>query len=610
MAKDPVCGMMVVEEKGLKYVYQSRTFYFCSEYCRNLFARNPDRYLDPVPCAGRGSREEKSIAYFSMEIAADPRIPTYSGGLGVLAGDTLRSCADLGVPVVGVTLLYQEGYFFQKLDGQGNQEESPVHWNPREHLTLLPEPAEVRIEGRMVRVRAWQYEIPGREGCPLPVIFLDTDLPENSSWDRELTARLYSGDDRYRLGQEIILGIGGIRMLRRLGYQGIRRYHMNEGHAALLALELLREGKESAGDWDFEGVRRSCIFTTHTPVASGHDRFSYELVQKLLGDHVPLEVLRMLGGDDLLNMTRLALNISHYVNGVAKRHGEVSREMFPGYVIDSITNGVHSVTWTAPSFQRLYDQYIPGWARDPFLLRSVLGVPRPEIWSAHLEAKKALIDHVNRETNAGLDYETFTIGFARRATLYKRMDLIFSDLERLRRISREVGAIQMVFAGKAHPRDWPGKELIKRVFAVSRQLGGDVKLVYLPNYGLETARLFIAGADLWLNTPQRPLEASGTSGMKAAHNGVPSFSIFDGWWVEGHIEGLTGWSIGAKTAVPETPAEEAGEIYDKLEKVILPLYYRENEGWREVMGHTIALNASYFNTHRMVQQYALNAYLL
>jgi len=583
MDKDPVCGMMVRKEKGVKLDYQGEAYYFCSDFCKNLFEKDPEKYVVLIrPCVAPGTEKERSIAYFSMEIAIDSRIPTYSGGLGILAGDTLRSCADLKVPVVAVTLLYEKGYFYQKLDDQGNQYELPVHWNPHDYLRPLPEKIEVQIEGRSVGVKAWQYDIVGITGCSLPVIFLDTDLKENSDYDQELTRYLYGDDEKYRLAQEIILGIGGIRMLRNLGYTGIKKYHMNEGHASLLVLELLREGKENEeAMWDFEGVRQSCVFTTHTPVSAGHDQFSYDLVKNVLREeYLPLEIVKMLGGDGGLNMTFLALNLSHYVNGVAKKHGEVSRGMFPGYAIDSITNGVHSYTWTSESFKQLFDKYISGWAADSFSLRYSLGIPKQEIWNAHFESKKHLIDYVNKEANAGMDYDTFTIGFARRATPYKRMHLVFSDIERLKRMAREAGKIQFIFAGKAHPRDWPGKELIKKIFGVSNQLKDDVKMVYLINYDMDIAKMLISGVDLWLNTPQKPLEASGTSGMKAVHNGIPNFSVLDGWWIEGHIEGVTGWSIGSKSSEPGNDEKDAQEIYDKLEKIILPMYSRtKKDGW-------------------------------
>jgi len=611
LPKDLICGMSVKEDRALKFDHQGQSYYFCSEFCRDLFLKDPERYLIVIqPRVASGTEKERSIAHFSMEIAIDSRMPTYSGGLGILAGDTFRSCADLKVPVVAVTLLYEKGYFYQKLDDQGNQTELPVQWNPRDYLRPLSETVEVQIEGRRVAVRAWQYDIAGITGCPLPVIFLDANLKENSDYDRTLTHYLYGGDERYRLAQEIILGVGGVRMLRRLGYTEIKRYHMNEGHASLLALELLKERrKNKAAGWDFEGVRKSCVFTTHTPVPAGHDHFPYDLVKNVLREYLPFEVVQMLGGGDGLNMSLLALNLSHYVNGVAKKHGEVSRGMFPDFPIDSITNGVHSFTWTSESFRRLYDKYIPGWAGDAFTLRYSLGIPKQKIWQTHLESKKSLIDYLNKEMNIGMDYKTFTIGFARRATPYKRMYLVFSDVERLRRIAREVGGTQFILAGKAHPKDWPGKELIKKIFAVSNQLIEDVKISYLANYDMEIARKLISGVDLWLNTPQRPMEASGTSGMKAAHNGIPSLSVLDGWWMEGHIEGVTGWSVGPKSPEQVDDHGDASEIYDKLEKIILPMYYKEREKWVDIMQHSIAFNASFFNTQRMVQQYVLNAYL-
>ncbi len=610
MVRDPICGMTIKVEKGIQFNYDGRTHYVCSDFCRDLFEKAPERYATRFHTLTPVLEKERSIAYFSMEIAIDSRIPTYSGGLGILAGDTLRSCADLKVPIVAVTLFYSDGYFYQKLDDQGNQHELPVNWNPQDFLSLLIEKIEVQIEGRRVEVRAWQYDIIGLTGYSVPVIFLDTNLKRNSDCDIGLTRYLYGGDEKYRLAQEMILGIGGIRMLRQLGYQEIKNYHMNEGHASLLGLELLRESKVSKlAEWDFGGVRKSCVFTTHTPVPAGHDHFSYDLVKDLMGEYLPVEIIKMFGGNDSLNMTLLALNLSRYINGVAKKHGEVSRGMFPGYSIDSITNGVHSFTWTSDSFRRLYDEYIPGWAKDAFTLRYSLGIPRQQIWEAHMVSKKSLIDQVNRQTDAGMDYDTFTIGFARRATRYKRMDLVFTNIERLRQIAGKVGKIQFVFSGKAHPKDRPGKELIKKIFGFSHELRDNIKIVYLVNYDMELAKLLTSGVDLWLNTPQKPMEASGTSGMKAAHNGIPNLSVLDGWWIEGHIEGITGWSIGSESFEPENDDRNALEIYEKLENIILPMYYKEREKWIDVMRQSIAFNASFFNTQRMMQQYALNAYL-
>jgi starch phosphorylase len=553
--------------------------------------------------------QKRRIAYFSMEIGIEPGIPTYSGGLGVLAGDTIKSCADLNVPMVAVTLLYKKGYFNQKIDPQGNQLELPDEWKYEDFVELLPNKVSVKIENKTVYIQAWQLKVKGVSGYFVPVIFLDTDFEGNSDSERGLTHYLYGGDRKYRLSQEIILGIGGLRMLKELGYTNINRYHLNEGHSCLLTLELLNERKKKKEPvWDIEGVRRSCVFTTHTPVPAGMEQFSYDLVGQVLGEFVPLDLLKEYGGQDRLNMTLLALNLSHYENGVAKEHGEISREIFPGYHIDSITNGIHSATWVSESFKKLFDKYIPGWRNESFGLRYALHIPKAEIWAAHTEAKKKFIDYVNKETGAGMELETFTVGFARRATAYKRADLIFSDLKRLLNLSKKAGKIQFVFAGKAHPQDLDGKKLIKKIVEISKQLKNDIKIVYLENYNLELAQMMVAGVDLWLNTPQKPMEASGTSGMKAAHNGIPSLSILDGWWIEGCIEGLTGWGIG-EAHETQSSEKNADDLYDKLEKTIIPLFYGNHENWLNIMCHTIAINGSFFNTHRMVLQYALHAYL-
>jgi len=557
-------------------------------------------------------KKDRKIAYFSMEICVDARIPTYSGGLGILAGDMIRSSADLEVSLVGVTLLYKKGYLHQKVGKEGIQQELPEEWNPQDYMQLLPNKILIEIEGRKVWVQAWLFCIKGLDSYCIPVFFLDTDLPENSVYDRSFSDFLYGGDKRYRLAQEIVLGIGGVRMLRELGFNHISKYHMNEGHASLLTLELLNHYNHQEEKWSnktIEKVKNLCIFTTHTPVPAGMDQFSYELVGKVLGRLIPDPLLKELGGEERLNMTALALNLSHYVNGVAKRHGAVSQEMFPGYHIDSITNGVHSATWVCPHFQKLYDRYISGWRNDSFSLRYALSIPDEEVWQTHQEAKKILIDSVFQETGIQLDPEVLTIGFARRATAYKRADLIFYDINRLVDISRKYGKIQLVFSGKAHPEDWSGKELIRKIVQVSQQLRGQIEVVYLENYNINLAKRMVSGVDLWLNTPKKPQEASGTSGMKAAHNGIPSLSILDGWWIEGCIEGFTGWSIGSAPDIESSDQEDAASLYDKLQNIVIPIYYRNRGKWINIMRHCIAINASFFNTHRMVLQYVLNAYL-
>jgi starch phosphorylase len=552
-----------------------------------------------------------------MEIALENRIPTYSGGLGVLAGDTILSAADLRLPMVAVSLVHRKGYFKQKIDKSGKQSEEPVKWNLEEFLEPLSERATVEVEGAPVTVRAWKYNARGRDGHVVPVYLLDTDLPENGAYHRTLTDSLYGGDERYRLCQETVLGIGGVRMLRALGYRDIERFHMNEGHSALLTLEILRERCKDLNlacmtDDNLADVREHCVFTTHTPVAAGHDKFPLDLVEKVTG--ISIDFLKghrdfSLNGE--LNLTYLALSLSQYVNGVARRHGEVSRLMFAGYKIHAITNGVHAGRWVSPPMGELLDKHIPEWREDNFSLRSALMIPREEIWGAHMEAKRAFIDDVNDRAGADLVADALTLGFARRATAYKRGGLLISDLAQLKSIAKNVGALQIVYAGKAHPRDKAGKDIIREVFKAREALGENVKIAYVPNYDMATGALMTAGVDVWVNTPQPPMEASGTSGMKAALNGVPSLSILDGWWIEGHLEGITGWAIGQPVSADHAEADseaDAKSLYDKLERVVAPTYYHDRNGWVDIMRHAIALNGSFFNTQRMVQEYVVDAY--
>ncbi len=544
------------------------------------------------------------IAYFSMEIGIDENIPTYSGGLGILAGDTIKSCADLNVPVVGVTLLSENGYFYQKIDKNGNQIELPIRFDVANYLKLLPTITYVNIEDRSVKIRPWYYKVKGVGGYIIPVFFLDTNIEGNSDWDRELTKYLYGGDQRYRLAQEIILGIGGVRMLQALGYSTIDRYHMNEGHAALSTLELYNYSN------DVEKVREQCVFTTHTPVGSGHDQFDLSFAKPMLGNILPEFILKDITFGNKLNMTKLALFFSHYVNGVAKKHGEVSRIMFPGYSIDSITNGVHSTTWVSEPFKKLFDKHMAGWKADPYILRSAFSIGKAEIWNAHMSAKKLLIDFVNKNYDVNMNYNDFTIGFARRQTAYKRPDLLISEPERLKKIAKKFGSIQIIYAGKAHPKDQSGKDSIKNIFCVMNSIDNNVKITFIHNYDIKIGKMMVSGVDLWLNTPRRPQEASGTSGMKAAHNGVPQFGTLDGWWLEGCIENITGWAIGPEKAKEEESDDEIDRnvLYDKLENWIMPKFYNDRDNWIRTMRSCIAINASFFNTNRMIQQYVLNAY--
>jgi starch phosphorylase len=607
---DPVCGMPFKEGTGASLDHGGERLWFCTDFCRSQFVRHPGAYGR----AARASRRElgwaeRRVAYFSMEIALANEIPTYSGGLGVLAGDTLRSCADLAIPVVGVSLVHRKGYLCQEIR-EGLQIEHDASWQPEEELQALPAQVSVRIEGRTVSVRGWQYEIAGASGFAVPVILLDTDTPENGPDDRAITDHLYGGDDRYRLMQEVVLGVGGVRMLQALGCEGLSTFHLNEGHAAFAPLELLRAQANGRQDWDFQSIRKRTVFTTHTPVAAGHDQFDRQLVERVAGEAVPRDVLEMLGGGDRLNMTHLALNLSHYVNGVALRHREVSSELFPGYEIHQVTNGVHSRTWTSDPFKALFDRHIPGWRADPLMLHNATALPPAEVWEAHQQAKAELLEEVRRRSGRQLRADVLTLGFARRATAYKRSELLFTDPARLRALAR-TQPLQAVFAGKAHPRDEPGKRSIAAIHAAARALGDDLPIVYLEDYDLELALRMVSGVDLWLNTPLPPLEASGTSGMKAAHNAVPSFSVLDGWWREGHVEGVTGWSIGPSSDVGSGEStNDAAYLYHKLEYVISPLFYEQRPAWLRVMQQSVALCASFFNTHRMVRQYLSHAYAL
>jgi glycogen phosphorylase len=558
---------------------------------------------------------EPKIAYFSMEIGLKNEIKTFSGGLGVLAGDTIKSASDLRLPMVAVSILTKKGYFRQELDPFGRQKELPDEWDPTVYMTRLADRVIVGIESRDVHIAPWLYVVESATGGLLPVIFLDTDLPENNAEDREITQRLYGGDISYRLKQEIVLGIGGTRMLEKLGFV-IKKYHMNEGHSALLTLELLqryRKDIEEVWDerlvWDLDLVRRLCVFTTHTPVEAGHDKFSYSLAEKLLtdADIVPMRVIMEFAGKSALNMTMLGLNLSHYINGVAKKHGEVSKGMFPGYEIHAITNGVHSFTWTCDSFKRLYDKYLPGWANEPEIFVRIGRIPDEELWEAHMEAKRNMIDFVNRETGADMNCDTLTLGFARRATAYKRADLLLSDPERLAKIGE--GRIQIVYAGKAHPRDEAGKLLIQKIVEIGERMKPHVKIAFVQNYNMDTALKIISGVDVWVNTPLRPYEASGTSGMKATHNGVPNFSVLDGWWIEGHIEGFTGWAIGPSSDIPADSSRDADDLYHKLENIIIPTFYNDKKTWIRIMENAIGKNAYYFNTHRMMRLYVTEAYI-
>ena len=569
--------------------FGGKKYCFCSKNCRRHF------------------KEDPRIAYFSMEIGISNDIPSYSGGLGVLAGDIVKASADLRLQMVALTLASRKGYFRQKLSERGEQQELPDEWDPSKILFLMPETAKVTIEGREVKVQAWLYEYQSPTGGTVPILFLDTDVEGNAPEDRRITDFLYGGDKRYRLKQEIVLGIGGVKILKNLGYK-IRKYHMNEGHSALLTFELLKEN-----NMDSEKVQNTCVFTTHTPIEAAFDQFSYSLVEEVLSKEHMLSIMKQYAGQDNLNMTYLALNLSKYVNGVSKSHMEYSRKLFPGHYIRSVTNGVHSFTWTCQCFRELYDKYIPGWATEPVLLVRAMDIPNREVWDTHMLAKNKLLAFVEKSTHVKLDPEVLTIGFARRATGYKRSTLIFSNLHRLLDVNRR-GKMQMVFAGKAHPRDEEGKKLIKAIYDYADKLKDEIKIVYLENYDMEIAAKLTSGVDVWLNTPIPPMEASGTSGMKAAHNAVVNFSVLDGWWLEGCIEGVTGWSIGPhpKELVTETERREVElhDLYSKLEYLIVPTFYGHRDTWISLMKNSIARIAHYSQIQWVMRRYITEAYII
>ncbi|HEX2825049.1 MAG TPA: alpha-glucan family phosphorylase [Burkholderiales bacterium] len=549
---------------------------------------------------------QTNIAYFTMELALRVEVHTYSGGLGVLAGDTVRSCADLELPVVFVSPISRAGYFRQEIDAEGRQIEHPDPWDIERWAQPLAAMIGVKIEDRDVWVRPWLYVHKSEAGYSVPVLLLDTDLEQNDPRDRQLTHYLYGGDIEYRLKQELLLGIGGVRILEALSFD-IGTYHLNEGHAAFATVELLkrfprrrRQNDKAEWSYDADRVRDLCVFTTHTPVEAGHDRFSYDVVGRIGTDLLPIEALKVFGGTDRLNMTRLCLNLSGFVNGVAQRHAITAREMFPGFDVHAVTNGVHVGIWAHPAFAALYRQHYPQWMHEPEVLVRADHLPDADVWAAHTRAKTELCGFVREHTGVEMNPDVPIVGFARRMTGYKRPDLLFSDLERLAQIA-EKHPFQLVFAGKAHPADAAGKESLYMIHKAMGELRGRIPIAFLQNYDMSVAQVLVAGADVWLNNPLPPLEASGTSGMKSAVNGGLNLSVLDGWWVEGCIEGVTGWAI--------EDATDAAPLYDKLERVVLPLYYDNQAHWIWMMKQAISKIACYFNSHRMMRRYAAEAYL-
>ncbi|WP_241233601.1 alpha-glucan family phosphorylase [Altericroceibacterium xinjiangense] len=540
-----------------------------------------------------------SIAFVTMEIALEPGMRCYSGGLGVLAGDYALAAADIGLPMVFVTLASREGYVRQGIDAQGHQIDVPDPWDLEKWAKPLDPVVRIVLEGRQVAVRAWVHELQGEGGARIPTLLLDTDLPENSAEDRKLTGRLYGGDERYRLLQEAVLGMATSHILKALGCT-IATFHLNEGHAALLPVELVRKGAS------VDEARDRCVFTTHTPVAAGRDRFPLSLAERVLGPQTRGLLERLVPGEPELDMTLLALGMSRYSNAVSCRHAETAQEMYPGVTIHAVTNGVHLGRWTAPAMADVFDRDAPGWRTDPDCLRRIAGIEPEEVAKAHGKARTHLIGEVERLSGIALDPDAPILCYARRMTGYKRPALLFHDLERLLEIA-ERQPFSVLVAGKAHPKDDTGHAEIARIHQAARDSRGRLSVVFLPGYGLELAAKLVAGTDVWLNVPIPPLEASGTSGMKAAVNGVLNLSTRDGWWLEGYREGRNGWAIGQEGGDPD---EHGPLLLEMLEKQVLPEWYEHRDRWHCMMRDAVATVGPRFSAIRPMHEYAAEAYRL
>jgi len=539
------------------------------------------------------------IIYFSAEIGISSKLPTYSGGLGVLAGDHIKAAADASVPLCAVTLLYKEGYFKQRIDEEGNQTETYPRFDPDPIMQQLPVEFSLPLQGRVVNIRAWQYIHRGLTGHEIPIFLLDTDVESNRPEDRIITLRLYSGDKNHRILQEAILGFGGIRLLQALNINNIESYHMNEGHCSFLTLELLRKYKGNQDE-----VRKRCVFTTHTPVPAGHDHFAMERCKNLLDGLIPDNLeLPSLVQNSRMHMTELGLYFSRAANGVSKLHGSVARDQFPDFAINHITNGVYHNYWVGKPFRELFDRVFPRWRLNPEELLRIDEIPDEDILEARRSLKNFLLGYANSQTQKALSENILTLGFARRAASYKRARLIFRDLDRLVEIGQ--GKIQIIFAGKAHPKDDLGKDILKDIVGNANRLFGTVKVVFLENYNMWLGRIITAGVDVWLNTPVRPHEASGTSGMKATLNGIPNLSVLDGWWDEACQDGVNGWAIGSRSETDDE--KDADHLYSILEHQVIPTYYNDQDRWLKLIRAAIKTGVR-FTAHRMMRDYENQLY--
>ena len=544
-------------------------------------------------------KDKFDIAYFSAEVGISSSLPTYSGGLGVLAGDHIKASGDIGLKMCAITLLYKEGYFKQRVDEEGVQTETYPKFDPHPLLKKLDIKFTLRLRNRDVWIQVYRFDYLGKEGHSVPIYFLDTDCEENFKDDKIITLRLYSGDKDHRILQEAILGFGGMKLLNNLEQDNVKTYHMNEGHCSFLVLDLLDKSKG-----DIEKVRSKCHFTTHTPVPAGHDHFSYERVKKLLKGLLPENLdLPSLVQNGRFHMTELGLYFSRSANGVSQLHGAIAKDQFKWKNINYITNGVHHSYWMGSPLKRLFDKRLMGWRVNPKLLLGVDEISNDELYNAHLDQKKYLLGYANSQVSKALALDTLTIGFARRAATYKRAQLIFNDMDRLMSIGK--GKVQIIFSGKAHPKDDGGKKLIKEIVTSSKFFTGNIKIIYLENYNMWLGRMITSGVDVWLNTPLRPNEASGTSGMKATLNGVPNFSILDGWWAEGCNDKVNGWSIGDPKITNDKA--DADDLYLTLENNIIPKFYNDKDGWITMMKEAIRTGVA-FTAHRMVDEYNKNFY--
>ncbi|TES99242.1 MAG: alpha-glucan family phosphorylase [Promethearchaeota archaeon] len=556
-------------------------------------------------------KNSTQVAYISMEIAVDSNIPTYSGGLGVLSGDTVRSAADLELPMVGLCLCYSSGYFYQFFNEYGEQKEKEIEWNFFYEFEKVEKPIKIKIEDKEVLVSAWLYRVIGQSGHIIPIYLLTTDIEGNEDWMKKMTGSLYDSTSRWnRIVQEMILGIGGVKLLNSQGYNNIETYHLNEGHGSFSIVELYDMLKG-----DLDKVRNKVVFTTHTPVPAGHDRFDQDLVNKVFEHRMPSEISKIADDNGSFNMTYLGMGLSRYRNGVAKKHGDISRKMFPQYEVDSITNGIHLGYWVSRPFRQIFDKKWPNWKANPSILQNAIELDDLDIFDAHIENKFNLISYQKGHSWNLLDEERITIGFARRFATYKRATLIFKDIDKLGSICKD--KIQFIFAGKAHPEDTMGKDYIKEIYNSGQYIYDNygVKVVMMENYNIDLSHMLVSGCDIWLNTPERYREASGTSGMKAALNGVLNFSIQDGWWLEGyHKNPMAGWAIGPDDSNPKDPGVsndwdiDSKAIYEILENEIIPTYLNHEE-WLFRSKNAIAL-AAFFNTNRMMKEYAKRAYNL